>query len=97
MKEGKNFQKVVELIKKSDLPNSDKEFWYQEIKKVPDEYLVLFLAFLQTMPEKLTWLTNLHKRKILALKEENETEWNALLKKEKEAIKEILTEEEKNA
>lgn len=95
MKEGELFQKVVDLIRKSNLPEADRNFWYQEIKKVPKEYLFLFLGFLETFPEKLAWFTNLHKRKMEAFAKGDKATWQALLQEEERTINEVTKEEEK--
>lgn len=89
-------RELKEIIEKSNLPLSSKNFWFEilnKVKKYKIKQLEIsidyILDFLKEKPDKLEQLTDILMHKIEALKEMKKEEWKEVLNKEEEMINKL--------
>lgn len=92
-----DFQKAMQLIEKTDLSKEDKDFWFNQLSKLPQERVKIFIYFLENLPQKLAWLTSLQKRKVKAFETGDTATWDALLQEEQTELEKTEKEGDQNA
>ncbi len=85
-------EEIKKLIQESGLSEEDRQIWLNALQSAPSEIISALSDYLLEFPDKLSWLTDILKRKMEAMKKKDEGAWNQILAEEALEIKKIIEE-----
>lgn len=86
-------QRLSEHIMNSSLSQEDKLVWANGIERLDEKTAQDILSYLEELPEDIQWATEMLKRKVEALKNNDISAWNQILTEERIKLESITTNE----
>lgn len=94
MTEENSINNLNEYIQHSSLSQEDKLVWTNGIGHLDEKTAKDILEYVEEFSENIQWATEILKRKVEVLKNNNAGEWNQILEEERTKLEELTTNEQ---
>lgn len=90
--EQNSLYELTALIERSSLLQEEKALWANAIPHIGENVAQDILTYLREYPKKISWATELLKKKTEAIKNNDDAAWNNILAEEEVELEKILNE-----
>lgn len=85
-------EELQQVINQASISQKDKGLWLDALRNASPEIAISILSYFEEFPDKISWATDLFKRKIDASKKKDAKTWNKILTEEEEELAQIANE-----